>query len=145
MKRTWPFILLLLLLSTGCVTTIEPTAVPPNTNPTAIPVNPSSTVSAQGQATAVPPAPSTGKCQSKLSGRVTDAAGTLAKGAVIDVKSGSFTAKTLSDDNGLYGFAGLCAGNYGFTVTLTGQPAKALTTTAKLDGSNTLRTDLVVK
>ena len=78
-------------------------------------------------------------------GRVVDANGALAKGAVIDIKSGAFTAKTQSDDNGLYGFAGLCAGGYGFTVTLSGQPPKALALTSTVDGANTVRTDLAVK
>lgn len=143
MSRNLPFFLILLLFATGCVTTIEPTAVRPSNNPTAIPANPNSTVSSQNQATGVPPAQ--GKCQSKMSGRVLDANGALAKGAVIAIKSASFSGKTLSDDNGLYGFAGLCAGGYGFIVTLTGKSPKAIATTVTLDGANTVRTDLAVK
>jgi hypothetical protein len=136
MNRNLPLILILLLLATGCVTTIVPTAVPPS---------PNLTVAPQNQTTSVPQSPAQGQCQSKLLGRVVDANGALAKGAVIAIKSGSFTAKTLSDDNGLYGFAGLCAGTYGFTVTLPSKPPKTLTTSATLDGGNTARTDLAVK
>ena len=136
MNRNLPLILILLLLATGCVTTIEPTAVP---------ISPNLTVAPQTQATNIPQSPAQGNCQSKLLGRVVDANGALAKGAVIAIKNGSFNSKTLSDDNGLYGFAGLCAGAYGFTVTLAGQPAKALATSATVDGVNTVRADLTVK
>jgi hypothetical protein len=136
MYRILPVFLLLLLLVAGCVTTIEPTTVPSSPNPN---VNP------QVQTTNVPQAGSQGKCQSKLLGRVVDANGVLAKGAVIEIKNSSFNAKTLTDDNGLYGFAGLCAGGYGFTVTLPGQSAKALATSAAVDGANTVKTDLAVK
>lgn len=132
-----------MLLATGCVTTIEPTAVPVTPNFTAVPINTNPTVVPQAQATAAPA--SQGQCQSKLLGKVVDAAGALAKGAVVQIKSGAFNAKTLSDDSGLYGFAGLCAGGYGFTVTLSGKAPKALATTATLDGANTSRTDLTVK
>jgi hypothetical protein len=137
MYRILAPILLLLLLATGCVTTIEPTAAlpSPNSNPTAIQVQTANT----------PQAPAQGKCQSKMLGRVVDANGALVKGAVIDIKSGSLTAKTLSDDNGLYGFAGLCAGGYSFTVTLSGKSPKTLAATATVDGANTVRTDLAVK
>jgi Carboxypeptidase regulatory-like domain len=140
MNRFLPLILVLFLLATGCVTTIQPTTSPPSTSPPGI--NPTAV---QVQSANTPQAPSQATCQSKLLGRVVDAKGALAKGAVIDIKSGSFTAKTLSDDNGLYGFAGLCAGGYGFTVTLSGQSPKALSATATLDGANTVRTDLAVK
>ena len=135
MNRILPFILILLLLATGCVTTIEPTTSPSGPNPTAIQVQNVNTAAAPAQ----------GKCQSKLLGRVMDANGALAKGAVVNIKSGSFTAKTVSDDNGLYGFAGLCAGGYGFTVTLKGQAPKTVSATATIDGANTVRTDLAVK
>jgi carboxypeptidase family protein len=136
MNRNLPLVLILLLLATGCVTTIEPTAIPVSPNPTVAP---------QIQTANTPQLPPQGNCQSKLLGRVVDANGALAKGAVIEIKSGSFNAKALSDDNGLYGFAGLCAGGYGFTVTLPGKSPRALATTATLDGANTVKTDLAVK
>jgi Carboxypeptidase regulatory-like domain len=135
MNRFLPLVLILSLLATGCVTTIQPTTSPPSPNATAV----------QVQSANTPQAPAQGKCQSKLLGHVVDANGALAKGAVIDIKSGSFTAKTLSDDNGLYGFAGLCAGEYGFTVTLSGKSPKALSATATVDGANTVQTDLAVE
>ncbi len=136
MKKVISVLLLLVVLAAGCSSTIEV--------PTAIPVNPTATVqSASATATAQLPPPS--KCQSKLLGKVQDANGALAKGATIEIKGGSFSGKTLSDDNGLYGFAGLCAGTYTFSVTLSGQAAKAVATTATLDGSNSVKTDLQVK
>lgn len=135
MNRILPIILILMALATGCVTTIEPTTILPTPRSTAIQVQNANT----------PQAPAPAKCQSKLTGRVVDATGALAKGAVVDIKSGSFTAKTLSDDNGLYGFAGLCAGGYGFTVTLSGKSPKAIATTATVDGANSIKTDLAVK
>jgi protocatechuate 3,4-dioxygenase beta subunit len=138
MKKFFLLCLALTLLASGCATTVEPTAIP--VNPTAAPVAPQSQ-----QATSTAPLPPTGQCQSKLLGRVVDANGQPAKGAIIDIKSGNFTGKTLSDDNGLYGFAGLCAGNYSFTVTLSGQPAKPVAGTAALDGANSNRMDLTVK
>lgn len=137
MNRTLPLVLVLLLLATGCVTTIQPTAIP---------VGPNVTVAPQAQNTAAnqqPAAPSS--CQSKLLGRLADANGAVIKGAVVQVSSGKFNAKTLSDDNGLYGFAGLCAGTYAFAVTVPGKSPKALSTTSTLDGANTVRTDLTAQ
>ncbi len=140
MKKLAYLLLAILVLATGCAGTIEPTAVP-----TAELVNPNVKVSPPSQATPTPPPASTGKCQSKLTGRVYGPTGALAKGAVIEIKSGSFTGKTLSDDNGLYGFAGLCAGTYSFTVQLTGQAAKPLSTTATVSGNDSTKVDLTVK
>lgn len=137
MNRTLPLVLILLLLATGCVTTIQPTAVP---------VNPNVTIAPQAQDTAANPQPGApNSCQSKLLGRLAGANGAIIKGAVIQVTSGKFNAKTLSDDNGLYGFAGLCGGTYTYTVTVPGKSPKALATTSTLDGANTVRTDLTVQ
>lgn len=149
MKTKLCLLLLLVVLAAGCATTVEPTAIPVNptavpvVNPTAVPVvNPTT---APVQATNTPGLPPPSKCQSKLLGRVLDANATPAKGAVIEIKGGTFSGKTLSDDNGLYGFAGLCAGTYSFSVTLTGQQPKPVAATATVDGTNTVRADLNVK
>jgi hypothetical protein len=136
MNKNLSLVLTLLLLATGCATAIEPTSVPASPNPAVAP---------QTLATGTLQLPPPGNCQSKLLGRVLDANGALAKGAVIEIKNSSFNAKTLSDGNGLYGFAGLCEGTYGFTVTLTGQPPKKLAATATVDGANTAKADLTVK
>ncbi len=136
MKKFAYLLLVILILAVGCTATVEPTAEP---------VNPNVKVSPPSQATPTPPPASTSNCQSKLTGRVYDAKGALAKGAVIEIKSGSFTGKTLSDDNGLYGFAGLCAGTYNFTVQLAGQAAKPLSSTATVNGGDSAKVDLTVK
>lgn len=136
MNKNLSLVLILLLLATGCASTIEPTAIPVNSSPVVAP---------QTLATSTAQLPPPSKCQSKLLGRVLDATGALAKGAVIEIKKGSFNAKTLSDDNGLYGFAGLCQGTYAFAVTLSGKPAKPLAAQATVDGANTANADLTVK
>lgn len=137
MNRTLAFVVILLLMATGCVTTIQPTAVPVSPNAT--------TLAPQSQSTPNPQPPAQGSCQSKLLGRLADANGGVIKGAVVQVNSGNFSAKTLSDDNGLFGFAGLCAGTYAFTVTVPGKSPKALAATSTLDGANTVRTDLTAQ
>jgi hypothetical protein len=106
---------------------------------------PAATSAPQSQVTATPQLPPPSKCQSKVSGRVTDPSGQISQGATIEIKGTNFSSKTLSDDNGLYGFAGLCSGTYSFTVTLPGQSAKAVAATAKVDGANSAKVDLALK
>ncbi len=137
----------LIMLATGCATTIEPTQ-PPANPPTAVPVNPNVQVAPPASVTSTPlpvPPAATNKCQSKLTGRIRDAKGAQVKRATIQIKNGTFTATTVSDDNGLYGFAGLCAGSYSFSAQLPGQPLKPLSTTANLSGSDAVKTDLTLK
>ncbi len=142
MKRILGLSLLfaLLLLAAGCASAFESTPVPVAGPSPAQPLN---VQQVQGSTTPQLPPPS--KCQSKLMGHVLDANGAAAKGATIEVKMGSFSGKTISDDNGLYGFAGLCSGTYSFVVTLPGQPAKPVAASAQLDGANTGKVDLSVK
>ncbi len=137
--------LIVLLVITGCASTIEPTPVPTSAGPAPVQLAPSQQVSPVSQTAPTQPPPPPSKCQSKITGRVLDAKGNIAKGATVTVKSGSFTAKTLSDDNGLYGFAGLCGGTYSFTVQLSGQAAKAVAADASVDGNNSAKADLNVK
>jgi carboxypeptidase family protein len=136
MKRI-VFVLLFLFWITGCASALESTPSPE--------ANPPQQVSpaAQGAATLLPPPPS--KCQSKITGRVVNAQDAPIKGATVQIKSGSFTAKTVSDDNGLYGFAGLCGGTFTFTVQPAGQPAKPVSATATVDGNNSAKVDLTFK
>ncbi len=148
MKKFLSLLLILLMLATGCATTIEPTSQPVNNPPTAVPVNPNVQVapSSGNTPTPLPPPPAaTNKCQSKLTGRIYDAKGALVKGATVEIKSGNLTAKTLSDDNGLYGFAGLCAGTYAFSAQLPGQAPKALATRATVSGGDSIKADLSLK
>src|SRR5437867_4032569 len=123
MKQTLLLLLITLLLVTGCDSAIAPTAIPVGTIGAPQP---------QAQATATVQLPPPSKCQSKLLGRVLDANGLPAKGAMIEARSGNFRAPTISDDSGLYGYAGLCAGTYTFTVTLPGQKAKPIADTIQL-------------
>ncbi len=134
-----------LWLVVGCASTEEPTAIP--VNPTAIPANPPAQgVNQQSAPTSAPGAlPSPSNCQSKVMGRVVDAKGNMVKGATVDTKSGKFTARTVTDDNGLYGFAGLCGGTFTFTVTPKGQKAQAIAGTLALDGQNIAKKDLALK
>ncbi len=143
MKKFLSSLLILIVFATSCASTIEPTSPP-----TAIPINPNVQVAPSSGNTPTPlppPAAATNKCQSKLTGRIYDAKGVLVKGATIEIKNGNFTAKTLSDDNGLYGFAGLCAGTYSFSVQLPGQAAKALTTKTTANGGDSIKADLSLK
>lgn len=86
-----------------------------------------------------------GACQSKLSGKVVNSANNQPTANVtIEIVSGAKTIKTTSDPNGLYGFAGLCAGEYTISVTPPGgkaQPGPKIT----LDGSKAVRADLSFK
>src|SRR2546426_3103495 len=116
-------LLIIVLLATGCAS-VEPTAIPVNAT-----IEPLSVASPAAAATPI------NKCQSQLLGRVLDANSAPVKGATVETRSGNFSAKTVSDDNGLYGFAGLCAGTYSFNVTLPGQRAKAVAATIALDGA----------
>ncbi|MGB8648650.1 MAG: carboxypeptidase-like regulatory domain-containing protein [Anaerolineae bacterium] len=133
-----------LLLATGCATTIEPTSIPVNGNP-----NPTAPgVAPLAAASPTVPLRPEGNCQSRISGRVLDSTGAIIKGAAIDLRGNGIKGtppKAVSDDNGLYGFAGLCAGAYTFTVTAPGKRAVALTVSADVDGANVARADLTVK
>ena len=136
----------LLLLVTGCATTIDSTPAPnanANPNATAMPIAPA----------AVAPSPTvvlraTGNCQSRISGRVLDPSGKPVKAATVQLRASVIKGtppRTVSDDNGLYGFAGLCAGSYGFTVAMPGKQAQPVTPTANVDGANATRLDLALK
>ncbi len=139
MNKLIPLLFVFTLLLAGCAETLEPTAIPANPNARVAPL-------AQESPTAGLPQPS--GCQSKISGKVTDADGAPVKDAQVDIAGGGLKApsRTVTDANGLYGFAGLCSGTYSFSVVLPGtRQAKPLSVTASVDGSNSTRQDLQVK
>ncbi len=141
MNKLIPLLVALLALA-GCASVIEsPTAIPVNSS---VPQATAAGVNPQAQSAGTP-APS--GCQSRISGRVTDGSGALIKGAAVTLSGGALRtpSQTVTDDNGLYGFAGLCGGSYSFAVTLPGQAAKKLSTTATVDGTGPAKADLVVK
>lgn len=132
MKR---FVLLgLLLVLTGCSGGSQPLFNTPPVVATFAPANTSP----------VSQTPAS-KCQSRLLGRVTDANNQIIKDAIVDIVSGSISARATSDDNGQYGFAGLCAGAFRVAVTLPGQQPKPLADTVVVDGANTIKYDIPLK
>jgi len=83
-------------------------------------------------------------CQSVVEGNVLDAAGQRATGATVHIQGAGWSNAMMSDDNGHYGFGGLCAG----TVTLqayllNGQTSQ--TAQANLNGKDSVRLDLRVQ
>ena len=94
--------------------------------------------------TSVPITPAS-KCQSRLIGRVTDANDRVIKDALVDIVSGSISARATSDENGQYGFAGLCAGAFRVSVTVPGQQTKSLADTVVVDGANMIKYDIPVR
>ncbi len=141
-------VLLIALLATGCdlipgFGNSEPTPAsnPPAAKPPAAtpPANPP----AAGQATLPAPA---GGCQSRLWGKVTNTAnGQSPANVSIEVVSGGQSFKTVTDANGLYGFAGLCAGDYTLSLTPPGGKVIPNPNPIKLDGTQPVKVDLNYK
>ncbi len=133
MKRVL-FVLTLLIVATaaaGC--SLLSSDLPQDQNPpTQNPVNPAPRPSGNV------PAPA-GACQARLWGKVTNAQGQSGAKIVVDIANGSFKAKTETDANGLYGFAGLCAGEYSFNVTPPNGKAQPTGSPTKLDGSTQVK------
>lgn len=86
--------------------------------------------------------PAASQCQSRLFGRVLDPAGQPARSGSVDITNGQISASAVTDSNGLYGFAGLCAGTYNFTVTLQGRAPQALGDRIAVDGGNIVKFDI---
>ncbi|MBI4790157.1 MAG: carboxypeptidase regulatory-like domain-containing protein [Chloroflexi bacterium] len=87
-----------------------------------------------------------GNCQSRLWGKVTNAAtGQSPANVAIEVVSGGKTFKTVTDPNGLYGFAGLCAGEYAMTLTPPGGKGIPNPNKVTLDGAQPIKVDLTYK
>ncbi len=91
-----------------------------------------------------PPVP-TGACRSRLWGKVTNATtGQAPANVVVEIAGGALKGKTTTDANGLYGFDGLCAGDFTLTITPpNGKPQPGPKTT--IDGTKQVKVDLSFK
>jgi hypothetical protein len=139
MKRTAIAIVLLVVavLAAACDTFLSPQ---PSNSPQAPVAN---TLAAPGQATLPVPV---GACQSRLWGKVTNAAtGKSPANVAVEISSSGKTFKTVTDANGLYGFAGLCAGEYAMSLTPPGGKPIPNPNPVKLDGKQVQQVDLPYK
>lgn len=133
--------LLILLFAAACASTVEP-------GQPVITQAPDQQIAPQAAASPTIPSGPVGNCQSKILGRVLDANNNFVKGAAVELRGAAVKGtppRTMTDDNGLYGFAGLCGGAYAFTVTPPGKKAQALATNVAVDGGNAIKIDLSVK
>jgi hypothetical protein len=125
------------------VTPEQPTntpVTPPAATDTAVPPTPKPTKESQ---------PSDGSegtnpdCRSRVEGSVVDASGQGVRGATVTIQGEGWSSGTLTNDNGQYGFAGLCAGTSTLSATLPdGQPGAVAT--VSFDGQNSVYLDLGV-
>ena len=139
MKRAVFVMLLILvaLLSVACDALAPAPSGDPSTPPSANPPGPT------GQSSLPVPV---GNCQSRLWGKVTNTAtGQSPANVAIEVVSGGKTFKTVTDPNGLYGFAGLCGGEYSMTLTPPGGKAIPNPNKVTLDGAQPVKVDLAYK
>lgn len=84
-----------------------------------------------------------GGCQSRLGGRVTNVKTRQSPAeVVVEVASSGKTLRTKTDPNGLYGFAGLCAGQYALSVTPPGGKAITNVGQVNLDGAGPAKLDV---
>jgi hypothetical protein len=82
-------------------------------------------------------------CQSRLDGRITNNASKLPPAdVVVEVASGDKKLQTKTDKNGMYGFAGLCAGQYAVSITPPNGSRKADVSKVSLDGTKPTKLDL---
>ncbi len=133
-------ILITLLLAAGIVGCSSDQPAPDQPDPQAPPAT-QPTLASKGTL----PAP-VGNCQSRLWGKVENSTNKQSPPNVsVEVASVNFKGKTLTDNNGLYGFFGLCAGEY--TVSITPPNAKASQPGPKvsLDGAKQVKFDLSYK
>ena len=117
-----------------------PTDTPEPTDTQPVPTVASSTPPVQRTRTPKPPGPNPA-CQSSVSGYVLDQAGQKVAGATVSISGEGWANAMLTNDEGRYGFAGLCAG----TVTLQARlPDGTLSfqVTADLDGANKVMLDI---
>jgi len=121
------------LAAAGCGSTPAPSAPLPAAPTVAAPTAPTPAVQ--------PPA---GGCQSRIWGSVS-AGGAGEANVTVEIKGEGWSAKTPSDANGLYGFAGLCAGKYTLTVMPPSGATAGESQTVTVDGSNAVKLDLVFR
>jgi len=141
MKRT-AIILALLLVAVLAVGCDAFSSAQPSDQPQPPPAGANSPAPS-GQATLPVPA---GACQSRLWGKVTNATtGKTTANVAVEVTSSGKTFKTVTDANGLYGFAGLCAGDYAMSLTPPGGKPIPNPNPVKLDGKQVQQVDLPYK
>jgi cytoskeletal protein RodZ len=115
------------------------TAAPVNTHPPDQP-DPTST-EATRHPKKTPGAGPDPDCQSLVEGYVIDAEGQHTPGATVIIDGADWTNRLMTDDNGHYGFGGLCAGPATLRATLpNGQVTQAFAVT--LQGKDTVHLDL---
>lgn len=143
-----------LALSAACSTSpASPTPARLETsNPSAPETQPQATTPAESgastpraTATRPPAGPPVSECQTRLWGNLTDAKGSPAPNLKLTLKGGASDHITISDAGGLYGFAGLCAGDYTVSVVLANDSTQDLPEKIKLDGSASVKQDLNLK
>lgn len=84
-----------------------------------------------------------GACQARLFGKVTNSSNNQSPAnALVQIASSGKTLQTVTDQNGLYGFAGLCAGEYAMTLTPPGGKPIANPNKVSLSSSTALKVDL---
>ena len=109
------------------------------------PVAPAAITSTPAPGQATLPAPA-GACQSRLWGKITNATtGQAPANVAVEINDGGHKFKTVTDANGLYGFAGLCAGEYAMSITPPGGKALANPNKVTLDGKQATKVDLSYK
>jgi hypothetical protein len=85
----------------------------------------------------------TGDCQSKLWGKLLIGTSPVAGDDQVVLDGDAQVFRTRPDPNGLFGFAGLCAGHYAVHVE-SGDQTLGLLQRFEMDGHNELRQDLAV-
>jgi hypothetical protein len=84
-------------------------------------------------------------CRSRVWGKVTNATtGQAPANVTVEIAGGALNGKTITDANGLYGYDGLCAGDYTLTITPPNgkpQPGPKVTT----DGTKQVKVDMSFK
>jgi len=124
-------------------TPVPPTNTPiPPTNtpvpPTNSPIPPTTTRPPSQPPSTPRPDPN---CQSVVEGNVFNSAGQRARGATVSIEGAGWSRTMATDDNGHFGFGGLCAGTATLRATLlSGQSVPAVTVT--LNGKNHLQVTL---
>jgi hypothetical protein len=128
---------------TATFTPLPPTAVPAQPTATATRPVPSATpwptMTAEAEGGGEPAANEL--CQSAVEGYVLGADGRHVAGATVTIEGPGWSSGAMSDDNGRYGFAGLCAGTAALRAFLPGGEAAAVATVT-LSGQDRLRHDL---
>lgn len=121
-----------------------PTKVPPTstTAPAAdTPIPPTATRKLPAPTKSLATPKPDANCQSVVEGDVINGAGLDATGATVSIEAQGQSATMLTDDNGHFGFGGLCPGTATLRATLPGGQTTAATTVS-LDGKNHLQVTL---